>query len=36
VDARSKQTREFRSLDAAVRAVEEIGFQVQSLTVGSI
>jgi len=36
VDARSKQVREFRSLDAAVRAVEEIGFKVESLTVGSI
>jgi hypothetical protein len=28
VDARTKQTREFRSLDGAVSAVEEVGFKV--------
>jgi hypothetical protein len=31
VDARSKEAREFKTLDAAVRAIEEIGFQVNAL-----
>lgn len=36
VDARSKQVRVFRSLDAAVRAVEEIGFECKALVVGGV
>lgn len=35
VDARSKEVRSFKSLDAAVRAIQEIGFGVESLVVGS-
>jgi len=31
VDARSKQAREFRTLDAAISAVEDIGFRVIEL-----
>lgn len=34
VDARSKQVREFKTLDAAIRAAEEIGFEVKALTIG--
>lgn len=32
VDARSKMPRIFKTLDAAVRAVEEVGFEVNQLT----
>lgn len=31
VDARSKQPREFKTLDAAISAVESIGFKVEEL-----
>lgn len=31
VDARSKQPRHFKTLDAAVRAIEEVGFDVSQL-----
>lgn len=31
VDARSKEPREFKTLDAAVRAAEEVGFRVHVL-----
>lgn len=34
VDARTKTTREFKTLDAAVRAVEEIGFECKALIPG--
>lgn len=36
VDARSKEWRLFKSLDAAVSALESIGFQVDALSVESI
>ena len=34
VDARTRETRVFRSLDSAVRAIEEIGFSVDSIFQG--
>jgi len=36
VDARTKSVREFKSLDAAVRAVEEVGFECKALMVGRL
>ncbi len=35
VDARTKQIREFKTLDAAVRSVEEIGFECKALQLGA-
>lgn len=32
VDTRTKEPRQFKTLDAAVRAVEEVGFQVTRLS----
>jgi hypothetical protein len=32
VDARTKQTREFKSLDGAISAVEEVGFEINVIS----
>jgi hypothetical protein len=32
VDARTKQTREFKTLDGAISAVEEVGFEVNVIS----
>lgn len=34
VDARDREARQFKTLDAAVQALEQIGFKVESLRAG--
>ena len=34
VDARTKRTREFKTVDAAVRAIQSMGFKIKTLVVG--